>query len=64
MVTLSLKSGEPPYVVSRRVGHASEAFTEKQYAHVLPGQQPDAAARFAELIDPESLPSVRHQDPA
>jgi len=64
MVSLLLKSGEPSYVVSRRVGHASEAFTEKQYAHVLPGQQRDAAERFAELIDTDSLPSVRHQDPA
>lgn len=64
MVTLWLKAGEPSYVVSRRVGHASEAFTEKQYAHVLPGQQRDAAARFAELIDADSSPSVRRQNPA
>lgn len=64
MVTLWLKAGEPSYVVSRRVGHASEAFTEKQYAHVLPGQQRDAAARLANLIDTNSPPSVRHQNPA
>jgi len=62
--TLWLKSGEPTYVVSRRLGHASEAFTMKQYAHVLPGQQREAALRFAELIDSESSPSVRHQNRA
>jgi integrase len=62
--TLWLKSGEPTYIVSRRLGHVSEAFTQKQYAHVLPGQQRDAALRFAELIDRDSSPSVRHQNHA
>lgn len=62
--TLWLKSGEPTYVVSRRLGHASEAFTQKQYAHVLPGQQREAALRFAELIDSDGSPSVRHQNRA
>jgi integrase len=62
--TLWLKSGEPTYIVSRRLGHVSEAFTHKQYAHVLPGQQRDAALRFAELIDHDSSPSVRHQNHA
>ncbi|MGB5169214.1 MAG: hypothetical protein WBP49_12510 [Acidimicrobiia bacterium] len=47
-----------------RLGHVSEAFTQKQYAHVLPGQQRDAALRFAELIDHDSPPSVRHQNHA
>ncbi|MCJ7782029.1 MAG: hypothetical protein MUQ27_14520 [Acidimicrobiia bacterium] len=64
MVTLWLKSGEPSYVVSRRVGHASEAFTEKQYAHVLPGQQRAAADRFVDLLDGGTSPSVRRQSPA
>jgi integrase len=60
--TLGLKSGEPAHVVSRRLGHASEAFTLKQYAHVLPGQQREAALRFAELIDGDGSPSARHQN--
>ena len=62
--TLWLKSGEPTYIVSRRLGHVSDAFTQKQYAHVLPGQQRDAALRFAELIGHDSSPSVRHQNHA
>jgi integrase len=42
---------EPVHVVSRRLGHASEAFTLEQYSHVLPQQQERAAARFAALVD-------------
>jgi integrase len=38
-------------VVSRRLGHANEALTARIYAHVLPQQGADAAARFAEIID-------------
>lgn len=49
--TLLLLAGVPLHVVSRRLGHASETFTAQVYAHVLPGQQEDAAARFAALID-------------
>ena len=64
VATLLLKSGEPTYVVSRRLGHESESFTERQYAHVLPGQQREAAARFAEMLDGDGSPSVRHQSPA
>jgi integrase len=62
--TLWLKAGVPTYVVSRRLGHASEAFTQEQYAHVLPGQQREAAIEFADLIDSGGLPSVRHQEHA
>lgn len=49
--TLLLKGGEPLHVVSRRLGHADEAFTARQYAHVQAGQQADAAARFAAAVD-------------
>lgn len=49
--TLLLQGGEPLHVVSRRLGHANEAFTARQYAHVMPGQQADAAARFAAAVD-------------
>lgn len=37
--TLLLANGVPLHVVSRRLGHASEAFTARRYAHVLPQQQ-------------------------
>jgi hypothetical protein len=38
-------------VVSRRLGHASEAsFTAAVYAHVLPGQQREAAEAFSRLV--------------
>jgi integrase len=38
-------------VVSERLGHASTSFTLDVYAHVLPGQQADAAAAAAALVD-------------
>lgn len=37
-------------VVSERLGHASTAFTMDTYAHVIPGQQAEAAERVAALI--------------
>ena len=41
--TLLLKAGTPPHVVSQRLGHSTVAFTLQVYAHVLPGQQREAA---------------------
>lgn len=55
--TLLLKDGVPPHVVSRRLGHASEAFTLQTYGHVLPGQQADAVTAFAESLDSMRLTS-------
>lgn len=52
--SILLRAGVPLHVVSRRLGHASEAFTAQVYAHVLPGQQAEAAAAFAAAVD-ESL---------
>jgi integrase len=46
-----LRRGVPLHVVSRRLGHGSEAFTAKVYAHVLPGQGAEAAAAFAAVVD-------------
>ena len=40
----------PVKVISERLGHESPAFTLKQYAHVLPGMQAEAAERIANLI--------------
>ncbi len=46
-----LAAGVNPKVVSERLGHASVAFTLDVYGHVLPGQQADAAAAAAALVD-------------
>jgi integrase len=48
--TLLLAAGVPLHVVSRRLGHASEAFTAQVYPHVLPQQGEQAAATFAALV--------------
>jgi hypothetical protein len=37
-------------VISERLGHESPAFTLKQYAHVMPGMQAEAAAQVADLV--------------
>ncbi len=55
--TLALKAGVPVKVISERLGHESPAFTLKQYAHVIPGMQAEAAAQVASLVD-GSLPDV------
>jgi integrase len=49
--TLALKAGVPVKVISERLGHESPAFTLKQYAHVVPGMQAEAAAQVAAMID-------------
>jgi len=46
-----LAKGEQLKVVSERLGHASPTVTMTVYAHVLPGSQRDAAARFAAAIE-------------
>lgn len=48
--SLLLLAGVPLHVVSRRLGHSSEAFTAKTYAHVLNGQGAEAASRLADLV--------------
>lgn len=48
--TLALKAGVPVKVISERLGHESPAFTLKQYAHVIPGMQAEAAAQVATLV--------------
>ena len=49
--TLALRAGVPVKVISERLGHESPAFTLKQYAHVIPGMQAEAAAQVASLVD-------------
>ena len=48
--TIAIKAGIPTRVISERLGHESPAFTLKQYAHVLPGMQADAACAVASLV--------------
>ena len=54
--TIALRAGVPVKVISERLGHESPAFTLKQYAHVLPGMQAEAAADIARLVleDPDA----------
>ena len=49
--TQLLAAGVNIKVVSERLGHASVAFTLDTYAHVMPGQQADAAAAVSALVD-------------
>lgn len=46
-----LAAGVNPRVVSERLGHSSVSFTLDTYGHVMPGQQADAAAAAAALLN-------------
>ncbi|HEY7105565.1 MAG TPA: tyrosine-type recombinase/integrase [Acidimicrobiia bacterium] len=46
-----LAAGVNMRLVSERLGHATVGFTLDVYAHALPGQQADAAAAVAALVD-------------
>jgi integrase len=48
--TIALRAGIPVKVISERLGHETPAFTLKQYAHVIPGMQAEAAILIANLI--------------
>lgn len=48
--TLAMQAGVPIKVISERLGHESPAFTMKQYAHVLPTMQAEAATLIAETV--------------
>ena len=41
----------PVHVVAQRLGHASPVITMQTYAHVMPGNQREAAATFAGVIE-------------
>ena len=45
-----IKQGADVFTVSRRLGHASAAFTMDVYAHLLKGQQTVAAEAMDALI--------------
>ena len=59
--TLLLRAGVNPKVVSERLGHSSVAFTLDTYAHVMPGMQPEAAAKFSDLVF-DTTPSEHRED--
>ena len=40
----------PIKVIAERLGHEDPAFTMKQYAHVIPGMQADAARLIASTV--------------
>jgi len=48
--SLLLAAGIPVKVVSERLGHANAMITLGVYAHVMPGMQAEAAARFSALL--------------
>jgi integrase len=48
--TVGLSIGVPAKVVTERLGHENVAFTLKQYAHVLPGMQAEAARLIASAV--------------
>jgi integrase len=48
--TIAVRAGVPVKVISERLGHETPAFTLKQYAHVIPGMQAEAANRIAEIL--------------
>ena len=50
MATISFRDRENVKVVSERLGHASVTVTLSVYAHVLPGDQRQTAARLAALV--------------
>ena len=48
--TILLRDRENVKVVSERLGHASVTITLTTYSHVMPGDQRQAAARFAAIV--------------
>jgi integrase len=48
--SLLLAAGVPPNVVQQRLGHKRIEMTLGIYAHVLPGQQRDAARQLGSLL--------------
>lgn len=53
-----LAAGVPVHVVSQRLGHQDAGFTLRQYAHLLPRQQREAAELVAGLMMADTQASV------
>ena len=67
--TILLRDRENVKVVCERLGHASVTVTLTTYSHVLPGDQRQAAARFAALVggaehDRSPLVAARYHGPS
>lgn len=60
--TIAMRAGVPVKVISERLGHATPAFTLKQYAHVIPGMQAEAAAHIAALVRPVEIGPTISED--
>ena len=54
-VTLLLKVGIHPKMVSERLGHANIGITLDTYSHILPGLQERAAERFGEMLEARAV---------
>ena len=48
--TIALRAGVPIKVIAERLGHETPAFTMKQYAHMIPGMQVEAASTIAGVV--------------
>ena len=53
--TAALADGVPIKVLSQRIGHADVGVTLKIYAHVMPGDEEDAATRAERLLPRRSV---------
>ncbi|TMR38836.1 hypothetical protein ETD85_03185 [Nonomuraea zeae] len=49
--TILIAGGKPLKMVAERLGHADPAITLRVYAHVMPGNQREAADWFAALVE-------------
>lgn len=56
--TAALADGVPVKVVSQRLGHADITVTLKVYAHVLPGDDEDAALRADAMLDRDPVTTL------
>lgn len=59
--TIALRAGVPVKVIAERLGHEDPAFTMKQYAHVIPGMQADAARLIASTVDAPTTSRLQRQ---
>ena len=49
--SLLIQQGEYPKVISERLGHASTAFTNDLYGHLMPGMEQAAAAKVGVALE-------------
>ncbi len=66
MATTWLAAGEHALIVSKRLGHASVAFTLQRYGHVIPGAEAEAATRqgqeWGRVITPSSGAGITREN--